>query len=425
MVISISDKRKEFLQTFLVGMLYGVFFYVLQVVLKQRDIIGAWPDEDVLSIFDAGWYKEIVEQGYIFKKGPANTAFYPLFPWIWKLSHLGAWGISFLNILFFATGISIMATIYKISIVDKFIWISTPSMFYAFIPYTEALFILLISLVFLAMHKKNNVLLWISLFLVSLVRPVSMILLPAFLVIELLSNDRALWYKSLVKFIMNYGLPLMAGIIFFVWYQYYETGVWFAFFKQEKNWGHEFAWPTLPFNNMYGPKALWLDALAMFVGFVSVLFLVLWGISWLFKNRLQHDKILVLSFLYLAAIMLIAMLFNPIWGTYTTNVYSTSRYAFASPFFLVFLYHFTVYNPKYRAKHFILVFLLTQAFWLLFGSYYHIMAFVYYSFNTVLVMLYMLYADKQKTWPALIILPLNIIMQVFLFYFHTHGSLVG
>jgi hypothetical protein len=243
-----------------------------------------------------------------------------------------------------------------------------------------------------------------------------MVLAPAFLITEVIINDRNAWIRSLAKAFVNYILPLLLGTIFFICFQYYKTGVWFAFFEQEKHWGHEFAWPTLPFQSMYGHKLLWLNAIAMFAGFVSLLWLIRIGWRWLISNKYQNDRLSVLSFLYLTAIMFVTILFNPIWGAGTTNVYDIHRYAFVSPFFWVFLYRF-IKERAYKLSDYLLVVILSTAFWLLFGSYGHIDYFLYYNTTTAFIVLYMLYSDKRLTWPALAIVAINVLVQIKMFQF--------
>ena len=259
-------KNREAINTFLLALFYAVGFYVLNFLLHQRDMVANIPDNEKLLFWDAGYYHEIAEKGYLFIEGRSNnTAFYMLFPIIWKLLGLSPMGIAFVNVLFFAAGFSIFTSIYKLNNAQKFMWLTIPSLYFCFIPYTEALFMLLMSVAFLGMYRNNRYLIWTGLFLLSLTRPVTMVLAPAFLITELITNDRRNWLRSIGSFFVNYGVPLIAGQFFFIWYQYYQTGVWFAFFKVEKYWGHEFSIPTLPFNSMNGPKLLWLNALAIFL----------------------------------------------------------------------------------------------------------------------------------------------------------------
>jgi hypothetical protein len=61
------------------------------------------------------------------------------------------------------------------------------------------------------------------------------------------------------------------------------------------------------------------------------------------------------------------------------------------------------------------MFLLSNLVWLSYGSYIHIVAVLYYNFCFVFVFGYMMLANKRQEWPALVIVMLNVLIQVFLF----------
>lgn len=411
------NSRKELFHSFLIAFLYGASFYVLTFCFFQRDMVGQLPNEEKMtSTLDIAWYRSIAEHGYKLNEGASNIAFFILFPAIWKLSHLGGLGMSFLNIFFFAVGFALFCRVYKFSITEKLIIVSFPSLYFCFIPYTEALFVLFISLCLWGMANKKRYIIWLSLFLVSLTRPTAMVLLPAFLIMEIITNERKNIFKAIGSFFINYGWPLLSGLALFIWYQYHVTGKWFIFFEQEKNWGHEFSWPALPFNSMYGPKLLWLNALAMFVGLISIISLMIYGVKWLFRNKFSENKSLTVSYLYLAAMTLETILFNPKWGSNTTNVYDLHRYTFATPFFWVFLQHYTK-RDAYKPLDFVYVLLLSNALWLLFGHYVHITYVLYFNFSTAIILLYMLYANKKLEWPPMVIFGLHLFVVLNMFQF--------
>jgi hypothetical protein len=408
-------KNRETINTFLLAVFYAVGFYLLNFLLEQRGMVKLLPDNEKLLYWDAGYYHEIAKSGYQFKEGQAgNTAFYMLLPMVWKMLGLNPMWMAFVNVLFFATGFAIFTSLYKLTTAQKFMWLTMPTLYYCFIPYTEALFVLLMSVALLGMHRNKRWLIWTGLFFLSLTRPVTMVLVPAFLITELITNQRKDWLKAMGNFFTTYALPLIAGQVFFIWYQYYETGVWFAFFKVEKYWGHEFSLPALPFNSMYGPILLWLNALAMFLSFVALLLLVKKGWQWLVQNKASTDKPLVVSYLYMTAMLLITVFFMPKWATGSTNVYDILRYVFCTPFFFVFLHRFTT-QVKYKGMDYLIIILLSNAFWLLFGSYYHIGYVYYFNFCTVILILYMLSTNKRYEWVPMAIAAINLFVQVNMF----------
>jgi hypothetical protein len=408
--------RKEFFNSFMIALLFGSCFYAVVFCLQQRGMIMQVPNSDYFgSILDSGWYRSVAEKGYEFKKEPSNTAFYMLFPLMWKWSHMSAYGVSALNILLLAAGFGLFCTIYSFTTVEKLVLLSVPSMYLCFVPYSEALSIFSISLGIWGWVKNKRYIMWLGLFMAAMTRPPNTVLIIAFLITEIICNDRKAILRSVKDYFVNYGFPLMAGLALFIYYQYSQTGVWFAFFKQEENWGHVFAWPTFPLNSMYGWRNLWLDAVAMFLGFVSLIFLIRYGLLWLVKNKFQSDKVLTVSFLFFTAMLFETMLFNPTWGvTPATNVYDVHRYVFISPFFWVFVHRFTK-NGAYKPLDYLLIFVLANVFWLIFRSYHHIQDFVYFNFGTAMILLYMVFADKKLSWPALVIFGLQLFLMLSMF----------
>lgn len=403
---------------FLFAFLYGSCFHLLQFFLSQRDMVKKIAGNNDLVRFDASWYKSLAEKGYeYFDFANSNSGFYPLFSFIWRITGLSPWGISFVNIFFLACGFALFTSLYKLTAQEKFIWLSIPSMYFCFIPYTESLFILLGSLVFFGIVRQNKWLTWTGLFLLSLSRPVALTLIPAFLFTELIMGNRNEWYLALVSAVKKYVWPLLAGTALFIWYQHHITGVWFAYFiQQSKFWAHEFSWPKFPLGSLFGPKLLWLDALAMFLCFMSLAVLIKKGLQWLIKNEPATDKLLLLSYNYFTGILLATLFFNPKWGILTTNVFDVHRYIFVSPFFWIFLYRYTS-NIIYKPASFLWIFLATNAFWLLFASYNHIQYLLYFNFGTLFIFLYMLYANKRMSWPALAIAAIQVFLQVQMFQF--------
>ncbi len=305
-------------------------------------------------------------------------------------------------------------TIFKLNTRDKLLWLSAPAVYFAFIPYTEALFFLLGSIVLYGIKNNKKPALWVSLFLLSLTRPTGVILAPAFLAMCLFSNDNKKWHIGALSWLANYLLPMAFGTSLFIWYEYIKSGIWFVFFDIEKKfWGHSLNMPVLPFGNYAGPPLMWISALALFVGIFSFFYLLIRFIKWIAKNN-TCEPLLIVSCGYLLMSILSVVLFNPTWGTNTTNLAGIYRYTFMNPFFYVFLYYFTN-TVSYRWNDYLLIFVLSTGVWLLCGSYTHIQTFLYFAGNSVIVFFYMLHANKKLVWPAMILTGLNIFFQLHFF----------
>jgi len=413
---SILFKKKDILNTFLLVIVYACAFYCIQFFLFKAALVANFPTSENLVHWDAGWYKTIADDGYVFSNsGQSNSGFFMLFPIVWKITHLGVWGISFLNIIFFAIGFSLITNLFELSIADKLLWLSIPTVIFVFIPYSEALFFFLSAVSVAAIVNRIKWLIWLSLFFLALTRATTVFLIPAFLFMELLSNDRNNWRKSLISYFINYTVPLLAGLGCFILYQYCKTGIWFAYFiQQSKQWNRQYTLPEFPLRNPIGYNLVWLSALAMFVCFIAFLFLVRTIKQWIYANT-QQDKLLVLSIGYLTMTLYIILSYNV-----PTTVLGAFRYAMMNPFFYIFLHHFTK-NVEYKRKDYLLAFFIANVVWFFFGSFMHIQLILFYSFDTALLFIYMAHSNKKNDWPVIVLFGINVFFQIMFFQqFITH-----
>ena len=405
----------DFAKTFVLVLLYVTGFAGLHFFLNYAGISVVIPTEANLCRWDAGFYREIAEQGYHTGAGQNNSGFFFLFPLLWYLFQLNVWGVCLMNILFFAIGFSLLSGLYKLSMADKLIWLSVPTVYFIFVPYSEALFFLLSTLCIYGIQKDKKLIIWISIYLLSMTRATTIFLVPAFFMMELLGAEKSEFGRSMKLFLVRYFVPSVTGLTTFVLVQYWKTGVWFAYFiQQSKYWERRFNFPVLPFSQLdWSIRIIWFCALAMFVCFIALIYLVQLIYKWVIRNQCA-DKVLLLSLTYLAMTLYVIVFYNPIWGTNTTLVIGASRYALVNPFFYVVLYHFTN-RFVYNWRHFIFIFALSTLFWLAFGSYRHLHDAMFFSMNTIWIIFYMLYANKRITWPGMVIMALSFFFQVLFF----------
>lgn len=402
--------------TFLMVMAYGLLFYCVQVFLYTTGIVHNLPNEITLERWDAGIYHIVAKSGYYYHTAQHNNAgVYILFPWVWKMLHAGVIGVSFFNLAFFAAGFTIVTRIYPITTPDKLLWLTTPSLYFMWVPYSEALFCLLSAISFYGIAKNNKWITWAGLFLVSLSRATAVFLIPALLVMALLSSRRENLKQSLYNYMVLYALPTIAGTGAFVLIQFAYTGQWFPYFKGQATYlGHKLSWPALPFYNFYGEgRVTWLSALAMLPCVIAIGILIAKIYKWLTKGEYTADKIWLLSLGYLPIILFTMVFCNPKWGIGRTNLLGIHRYVFCSPYFFVFLYHM-VSGREYKLRHFVVLLLVGNAVWLTMGSYWHIQFLLFYNFNTLLAMGYMLHANK-KPWATPALCAVNLFFQTILF----------
>lgn len=408
------QSRKVFFSTVLFVVSYVFLFYCLQFYLARFGMAATYPSVENICSGDAGWYRSISESGYVYyPDGQCTAGFYVLFPFIWKVTHFNAWGISALNALFFGIGLAIVAVLYNLSVAERLLLLTMPQVIIAFVPYSEALFFFLSALCFLGIHQNNKWLTACSLFLLSLTRATTITLIPAFLIMEFVGNDRSDWIRSIRNYFVTYFLPLIAGLATFVLIQYYQTGVWFAYFKaQSTSWMRKFGLPIFPLKGSEY-ATLWLNAMAVFVCLLGTIFFIIFIMRWLLKN-VRYEKELVLSAGYLAATLYLTLFYSAKWWPDKTDVIGTFRYALLNPFFYRFLIYL-IKEREYKWYHYALAIVLASGTWLAFGAYEHLQTFLFFTGNTVIIVLYMLHSNKKLQWPALVFIALNFYFQVFYF----------
>src|SRR5258708_5987458 len=104
-----------FFKSFIVVILYALSFFALQHLLFRIGIIHHLPDSSNLLHWDARWYHSVAEKGYEFDiNKQSNSGFFCLFPAVWRLSHLGVYGICTLNLILFAIGTGLLAVLCKL-----------------------------------------------------------------------------------------------------------------------------------------------------------------------------------------------------------------------------------------------------------------------------------------------------------------------
>jgi hypothetical protein len=404
-----------FIKAFSFALLYGVLFYIIQFFLAKTGIF-ILPTSSNLNVWDVGFYDSIKTSGY--DPDTDNTGFFILFPLIWKVAHVGIWGIIFINIFFFACGFGLLA--YTVNESDKkfwLFWLTLPSVYFAFVPYTESLFFLLGSLILYSIKEKKSGLLWISLFLISLVRATGIFLLPAFFAMELLSRPPKEWLTGVIRVFYRYAIPMIAGLALFIVWQYYETGIWFAYFKkQAEHWGHTFSLPGVPFSNIENAewRYHWLSALAMFVDTIAFIFLIWQAILWI-KNKNIKDQNLIFSAGYLTMALMTLLFLNPKYGGHTTNIMGANRYTIITPFFFLFIHFLS--KQKFTNKHVLYTFIFINAFLVLFGAYHDLGKYLAIGLiNNFLIIGFMLYVSHEKySWVILAIVAFNFLIQLHFF----------
>lgn len=320
-------------------------FIIISVFLLMYliGIIKILPKETNIIQWDAGWYLSIVENGYNFKQNSqSNTGFFPLFPYIWKTLNLSNIGISIFNFIMFLIGLLFISkSINKLQ--DKIILLclSFPSLFFMYVPYSEALFFLTSSIYMYGNHKNNTYIKILAIFISSLARPTIFFFLPAILFSELLFSDKI---NKKIKSIIIYSITIIIGTFCSFYIIGYSSNNIFAYSdSQINNWEHNFSIPKLPLTTWRGYRILWLDLFALWITLASTIGTLIYFIKTIKGNK--YNKNLLLSIFYLFMILIYVLFFHPKEETSGfTSILSLNRYVFCSPFIFYLIIYF--YNNK-------------------------------------------------------------------------------
>lgn len=396
-----------------------ILFYLLALAVVFYAIVRiAFPDilsgQNLLH-WDAQHYYWIKNNGY----KDFRVAFFPLFPLLWKITSLGVYGICALNTLIFLSSFYLLMRLIKANTLQTLLYLSIPSIFFLFLPFSESVFFASSTLLLFGLKKGNNLFVLTGLLLSSLARPAFTIFIPALILAELLCgpiNKKALFKIGSYLFVTIAGV-LIVGII-----QHHYTGEWFKFFSVQKGWGNKLQIPQLPFNSWGGDTISRLDGTALFFGIISGIVLLLYMLKAKPVKLVNIPKEVAFSLAYLAGISLSVLLFRG--GV----LFSLNRFVYATPFIMVAFNYYLKQNIVFSTKVIIIAFFIMLVYWLLFGSYVHIQAFISYF----LVSGYLLLTITLKTSKAMLnrvsfiaLILINFIFQFVFLFKILNGDWVG
>lgn len=286
--------------------------------------------DSLLFHFDAGWYRFIMERGYEFSsQDQSNSAFFPLFPYLWKWLGISKVGISMVNMLFFASGALILKIHYGVP--NKIFWILylNPANCFMFFPYSEALFFICASVLLVGIKNNNYVFLISGVLLACLTRSISIFLILGSLFTLLITKNKSDQNKKTTLIIFSTAILALLIVVII---QFQQTGVWFAFAKAQETWEHYLKALELPLFSISN-ASFQIDITSMIIcTLMSVQLLIS-----LFKNKFQLKTPyeVILSISYLGFLLVFTIFFQG------GEMKSLGRYVLASPFLWVILTHYS------------------------------------------------------------------------------------
>jgi len=377
--------------------------------------------------WDAVNYKTIKDHGYDIRKsgGDYIYAYFPLFPFVWRVLPIPPLGWLFVNFILYSAGLFLLLRLF----VDRYchwkyllIFMGLPVLVVYLIPYTEALFFFLVSIGVYGLVKRNYLIYFMGLLLASMTRPTFSILLVAFLCAELLFLfDHRNFKRALLSAARNI-LPLIAGTFVVSFVQLLQgSGSPFKFAEVQSYWDHYFRLPS--YIGDWSHESFGMNIAILALVFVPVVFALTRLVALRIRATNQQPTnispeyyLAVLSAIYLIGGCLFILLFQ---GGCLNNLY---RYTANTPFFYIVILtswrHIESDSRKYRAGFFVLAILAVMAVTLLRYSNgwmyadYGVLGFIFFF----ALWIYQKYADTSlyKILGSVIVL-LNVLWTCYLF----------
>jgi len=419
------EELKKFILSYRIPVIFILLAVCLYCFLYTIGIVNNIPDSNNLLQWDSGWYKSVSDLGYQFKPDQqSNTAFFPLFPYIWKLTHLGIGKMSLFNYCIYIFSIGLINYYFKLSKQAVVFCMTLPSLFFMITPYTEALFFLFGVLISIGYFRQKYWLLFLGIFLSCLTRSASNLFLPALIFAELVTGIYRKSAREIMINIIKVILPVILAIAIVNIIQHYQTGVWFAYSKTLKYWNIVFGMPNYPFKTWGGYKLLWLDAPAFFISVMAAVLVFMMAYKVIVKHRpVTYNPLTVFVFSTLALYVPWVLFYK--YG----DCFSINRYIYCSPFLVIIAgLYFRMGKATIFFRNFsiIAVIAFSALFITRFGDYGYYSTFPYLVALALYLYLTLKMREKQiRTSYFWAYACLNLVIQLYMFNAFMHSVWVG
>lgn len=371
----------------------GYASFVALLVWLVATFTGRPPlSEQAFLNWDTEHYNAIREKGYTF----LTTAFFPLFPWLWRLLGLPARGMAAVNLGIFIVAFSLLSTWFRWSWQEVLVAASVPMLCFVGLAYSEALFFLGGVAVLRGWQRQQLGWLGLGLLLCALTRSAAFILIPAVLCTAYITRS------STRQFLAQTGVGILAsgaGLLLSVYAHFLDTGRWFVFFEAQRQiWNNRLRWPALPMYSWGGNFSTRCEAVTLLFGLAAIVYLVRLFLKQTTKQPAQQWAPLLFALLYVAGITTITV------ATKGGSLISLGRYVWATPFGLLSLVWLLRTLPATTAVLAKILGLAQLCWLLLFASYGHIQTLLMYGLTGVYVVLILANAHPHPTvrWAALL-----------------------
>jgi hypothetical protein len=403
-------------------------------------------DEANFIHWDVKFYKYMAENSYGKDNswpGAGTYAFSPLFPFLWKLSHLSSKYIGILNYLLFAFSILILSNLFLLPLdfgkVDRLclftLALTLPSVFSFYIPYCESTFLFTMSIALWGLFKNKFWLFFVGLIAFALSRPIFIVAL-AFICTDIYFLILHRNYKLFLRELSIKILPIFIGMFLTFFIQYLSSGSFFKMFQvHSKFWGHNFQLPTTITDWSTESYGMNIFAICCVV-IPSAFFLYTY-----FQENLKPTQMPPISLFskenrreYLFSLSIVYFIGNFLFVIVSQggNLNGIHRYILVSPFFYIFFF-ILIKKLKTIEMKYILVVLIPAVvicfLLLIHGPYQHNITFLDMGyFLSVFTLIYFILFNRMKTtakivW-LLLLIPGNTVWLCYLFNHFLNNSFI-
>ncbi|MDP5172382.1 MAG: hypothetical protein NWR72_19210 [Bacteroidia bacterium] len=365
--------------------------------------------------WDAKFYLSIAENGYLY--GPdveGNTGFFPLFSLLWRITGASVPGVQLINTGIFFVSLARLCKSLKPDIMVLGFFLTSPFVFFMFVPLTESLFFATSVLVIAGIHEQKRGMVFLGVLLSSLTRASFFFLIPAGVGMLLMNKPiRQIWsVNTWREILLQFLLPAGLGLITVLLIQWWQTGEWFSYFElQGKAWGRVFSLPAFPIaltTEFWAERWSYLSfALCCLALGVGIWYFVKWLKGRDVSGSIGNEELFAVIFVVMSLASIV--FFNPKWyyfglGEYHSTVLTgVNRYTQATAYFFVFLI-FLFRQPKISLRRIALFIPVTYLIWLLVFPAYVLDVHPLWKMTTVTLILCSYAAYHATRWRPLAIL---------------------
>ncbi|MBN1158508.1 MAG: hypothetical protein JXA61_03940 [Bacteroidales bacterium] len=342
--------QNRFVYNSLASHVINNYYHENNTILRGKVPYESYAESKMLH-WDARLYLQIKENGYdtVSAGGDYIFAFFPLFPIVWRITHMTPSMISIFNyVLFIFAVILIIRHFHSRKMDDHKLYaaaaICSPMLAVFLIPYSEGIFMLTATIALWGIYKDKYLVYFIAAMLMSVTRSSVTILVVALLLTEIyfwFGHRKSLW--SLRSFTLKL-LPLISGILIVSFIQYlYESQSFFRFLQVQRYWGFQFQiprhltdWAHEQFGTNLSLLLLLLPLSTVYAGYHWFRYVFKRSgkplINALTAEAFRKEYLFVLSLFFMTGMVLSVLLFRG------GSLNGLSRYILCTPFYYITLF---------------------------------------------------------------------------------------